>query len=397
MKEKNVNSKERGITLVALVVTVIIMLILAGITLNLVLGDNGLISMAKKATDSYKEAQAKEEESLKELSDNSYAELYKGKDDATPGEMAGTGTTKDPYLIQSIEDLVYLSNQVNSGETYEGKEIKLMLDLDFNSDDSYTNPTENRPKLTTGEGFIPIGMDETPFQGNFNGNNKTLRNLYIENEKFTQVGLFGVIWNAEINDLTITGNIHTKVTADCGGITGILGGQKKEPTLNNVKNFVNVTSDRDGSSIGGLIGYGWGEMRIVNCSNKGNISNSNNAGGIIGANAGTLKIENCYNEGKITNTKGLHAGGIVGRDEGNTAVTTIINSHNTGSVISNTEGEFAINIGGLVGKINGTISIDGCNNSGEIKNERTEYTIVNNYKIVDTTLGGLVGRIVSWN
>ena len=37
------NFKEKGITLVALVVTVIILLILAGVTLNIVLGDNGLI------------------------------------------------------------------------------------------------------------------------------------------------------------------------------------------------------------------------------------------------------------------------------------------------------------------------------------------------------------------
>lgn len=49
MKAKKVSSKEKGITLVALVVTVIIMLILAGIGISAVTGENGLIHMAIEA------------------------------------------------------------------------------------------------------------------------------------------------------------------------------------------------------------------------------------------------------------------------------------------------------------------------------------------------------------
>ncbi len=56
--------KEKGITLVALVVTIVIMLILAGITLNIALGDNGLLKQAKKAVEKYKEAQEQENNSL---------------------------------------------------------------------------------------------------------------------------------------------------------------------------------------------------------------------------------------------------------------------------------------------------------------------------------------------
>jgi type II secretory pathway pseudopilin PulG len=40
-KKMNRNLKEKGITLVALVVTMIILLILAGVTINLVLSNNG--------------------------------------------------------------------------------------------------------------------------------------------------------------------------------------------------------------------------------------------------------------------------------------------------------------------------------------------------------------------
>ena len=39
--------RNKGITLVALVVTIVIMLILAGVTLNIALGENGLFKMAK--------------------------------------------------------------------------------------------------------------------------------------------------------------------------------------------------------------------------------------------------------------------------------------------------------------------------------------------------------------
>lgn len=48
--------KERGITLVALVVTIVVLLILAGVSISLVLGENGLINKAKKAKTDYENA-----------------------------------------------------------------------------------------------------------------------------------------------------------------------------------------------------------------------------------------------------------------------------------------------------------------------------------------------------
>ena len=60
-------SEEQGVTLVALVVTIVIMLILAGVALNIALGDNGLINQTKKATEKYKEAQTNDEDSIKDL------------------------------------------------------------------------------------------------------------------------------------------------------------------------------------------------------------------------------------------------------------------------------------------------------------------------------------------
>ena len=43
------NKKERGITLIALVVTIIVLIILAGISINLIFGTNGIINKAKDA------------------------------------------------------------------------------------------------------------------------------------------------------------------------------------------------------------------------------------------------------------------------------------------------------------------------------------------------------------
>ena len=48
-EEENDMKKNKGITLVALVVTIVVLLILAGVSINLVLGNNGIIAKAKDA------------------------------------------------------------------------------------------------------------------------------------------------------------------------------------------------------------------------------------------------------------------------------------------------------------------------------------------------------------
>lgn len=64
-----------GITMVSLVVTIIILIILAGVSINLTLGDNGLITIAKKAKENMELAQIEEQSRLNEL----YIQI--GKDD----------------------------------------------------------------------------------------------------------------------------------------------------------------------------------------------------------------------------------------------------------------------------------------------------------------------------
>ena len=56
--------KERGITLVALVVTVVVLLILAGISISLVLGNNGIATKATQGKQDYTASQKKENDEL---------------------------------------------------------------------------------------------------------------------------------------------------------------------------------------------------------------------------------------------------------------------------------------------------------------------------------------------
>ena len=62
-REKTYQNKA-GITLVALVITIIVLLILAGITINLTVGQRGILTRAQEAGRNYQEAAKKEEEDL---------------------------------------------------------------------------------------------------------------------------------------------------------------------------------------------------------------------------------------------------------------------------------------------------------------------------------------------
>ena len=63
------NKQEKGITLIALVVTIVVLLILAGVSISLVLNNNGVISKAKDAKNQYAEAQTNEEKHFNEVTD----------------------------------------------------------------------------------------------------------------------------------------------------------------------------------------------------------------------------------------------------------------------------------------------------------------------------------------
>ena len=59
--------KEKGITLVALVVTIIILLILAGVAIGQIAGNNGLFKRTREAVEKYKDAQEEEQNQIEKL------------------------------------------------------------------------------------------------------------------------------------------------------------------------------------------------------------------------------------------------------------------------------------------------------------------------------------------
>ena len=66
MRIKELKSK-KGITLIALVVTIVVLLILAGITINLVFSENGIIKKAQDAAEAQKQAEESDRQALESL------------------------------------------------------------------------------------------------------------------------------------------------------------------------------------------------------------------------------------------------------------------------------------------------------------------------------------------
>ena len=93
----------KGITLVALVVTIIVLIILAGISINLVLGDNGIITIAKKAKENTELAKAEEEKALNDI----YKQLE------TEGGNSGGNTSSDDTVAKLAEFKLAIANAID--------------------------------------------------------------------------------------------------------------------------------------------------------------------------------------------------------------------------------------------------------------------------------------------
>ncbi len=79
----------------------------------------------------------------------------------------GTGTEDDPYLIESLDNLLWLSTTEEAWEF--GLHYLQTADID-------ASDTEN---WNDGEGFVPIGsyLDSTPFRATYDGDNYQISNL----------------------------------------------------------------------------------------------------------------------------------------------------------------------------------------------------------------------------
>ncbi len=133
VKEKNkmhnrrkINHKERGITLVALVITIIILLILAGVTINTALSENGLFRMAKKAVNEYQESEKQEQSALDSIAEE-MEKISIDYNDYVGAYVTGytpTGKTEENPCVIKKETSGVTSDQKN-GNQIEGVEKNL--------------------------------------------------------------------------------------------------------------------------------------------------------------------------------------------------------------------------------------------------------------------------------
>ena len=115
MKKKKLKKGNKGITLVALVVTIVVLLILAGISLNLVLGENGIITRAQEARDKTAQAKVNTEKAINALKDEmeAYVKGNEGGNGNNGGNNGGTAADLSKYNIG--DEVAYTYDVVSGG------------------------------------------------------------------------------------------------------------------------------------------------------------------------------------------------------------------------------------------------------------------------------------------
>lgn len=282
---------------------------------------------------------------------------------ALPTFSAGTGTPDDPYLISSAEQL----NSIGHNPRLMDSCFRLTCDIDLSQ-------TEYRP----------IGNDDTPFAGVFDGNNKALLGFTCIRAEEYCLGAFGCVQGraALIRDLAlIAPRVEVTKGYDAGALIGRLshgtivncfveggtvsgefevGGLVGCAMYGDIKDCYSTSLVLSYYCAGGLIGYNWAAA-ITRCHADGNVPNSAPSGGLVGLNFSGV-ITDCYAAGDVP---GGHAGGgLVGDNSG-----TLLNCYATGNITGNQ------GVGGLVGTNTGTLT--GCHATGDVSG--------------DSWIGGLVG------
>lgn len=270
----------------------------------------------------------------------------------------GEGTEDSPFLIETADNLAFLSYMVNKGVDTHGVYFELTTDIDLNG-------SEDNPWIPIGMGnrwFADDGCDrivdptykENYFSGHFDGGGHRIYNLYVDGLDYA--GLFGCIssWyndgsgvrNISIENGYVSGRYCGGIVGECEGIVVITN------CLNNAEIV--------GTEIaGGIVGKGGRAIR--NCSNSGHITSGDIAGGIAGSQ--TNEISECFNTGDIV-VNGRSAGGIMGRKSGGQLI--IVNCYNRGDLSGSAEN----GIGGLAGiAFSHSSDIRNCYNVGSITND----------------------------
>lgn len=327
---------------------------------------------------------------------------------------SGSGTQQDPYIIKTAEELAYLSQQVEYGESYDECYFELGADIILNDTTNWElwgTYNEDDQLIAPVNSWKPIGAYFNyyycSFDGFFDGKGYTVKGVYVNNITANYYGLFGysdgLIKNINVEQSYIKGSDNSSRT---GGICG----------SGNVENASFKGTVISGGSLfcGGIVGYG----SAVNCINYANVTGE---GGIVGQgeatyciNYGTLyeatggicgsgTAKYCYNKGDIYSADET-VGGVIGNaysyspeevteycfNSGNIYVESgwynsvggVVGSgiakecYNSGNIYLSSETE-GCTVGGVIGsvEVNFEMGSLNCYNSGNVENSGTETLI----------------------
>ena len=222
---------------------------------------------------------------------------YEGAWAQTPTKPAkGNGSVDKPYEISTAAELAWFRDYVNNESQYAS--ATLTEDIDLSEFCHAADAATNTEELS----WDPIGNGRM-YCGTFDGNGKTIRNLYI-NSTIMFKGFFGYANGGSIKNITFD-NAKVKNTHYNG--TGILIGAFEKCTIENIKTLANCSVEGTYNT-GGIAGTGTGN--ISNCENRAMVNGTNNVGGIVG-NSSDNTISSCANYGAVTGTE-CNVGGMVG-------------------------------------------------------------------------------------
>ena len=284
----------------------------------------------------------------------------------------GSGTAKDPYLIENAACLRYLRDEVNYVRTFGGKRLEQTADIDI-----------------SGAGWKPIGRGGYPFSGIYDGKGHTVSGLSIDGQ-YDLNGLFGWVTtlpgvSCSVKNLTVKGEINlswTTSAARVGGLAGNLGSAVAavgktlvESVICDVKISVSTLEASDSSEprVGGIAGF-VANATFRGCENRGDVTLStvgaSRCGG-IGGQLSATELARCVNSGSVTGISNgtTYVGGIAGiAAYSEIAQSSFRLCENRGTVKSESKTSAAYS-GGIIGvgyssgdTIN--ISVSECLNSG---------------------------------
>ena len=249
-----------------------------------------------------------------------------------PTDVTGNGTEAEPFILKTAEHLAWFRDYVNVGKSSAC--AKIADDVE-EIDMSTVCHKADAEKQVAELSWTPIGNYSKQYQGTFDGNGKTIRNLFISSTS-NEIGFFGYAADCRIKNITFD---NAKVKGNDNSSTGILAGYAGSCVIENIKTTGNCSVEGNYET-GGIAGRANGN--ISNCENHAIVNGLHSVGGIVGIcfDSGN-SITSCANYGEITGTEDF-VGGIIGYfGEG-----SLQNSTNNGNITGDAR------VGNLIGYAN---------------------------------------------